>query len=309
MSDFRTIRRRNAQRGSNLIFLVVFGAMMLGFLGAVIFLGMQAYGQNELQKAANTAAMAGARLYFSGFNAAGTPQMSGIAAQEAGNVFDALVAQSPILSLMTPTRVVTMGTFDQSITVAVTGVMPTPVLSAVGINQVNLTVTSRARSLMYQPTAAIGVIGIAGGGTANSQVTINLDFPLLAMDNPGSYEMKVEQLGVVKGYGVEACSGKTCYSLENGASQLWPGDARPPAGVNYGTTVFDLTGIVGKANALRFTDDGIWDSFSIDGSRHFLDSRQTVIDRVSIIGYAALCPGNPGANCSSVVPKGFAVVQ
>lgn len=276
------------ERGSTLALTAVVLAMLLGFMGVAIYLGLQAYVQNELQKAATTATLAGAANYYQGFDTGGNPVPdAGLASSTANAVFTTIVANSPALQFLGASGNVT-GTGGGIVSMTAEGTLQTPLLSLININEITVEAEAHAISLMYSPTAATGS-SIQLNPSDKKEFTQNLDFPLLG--GLRFNELKVEQQGSSwKGWAVTAGSGGTWMNLMNGATAL-SGDTTCRSNIIYGSAVFDLDAVgVNKAGSLRFVDDLIWDSRMGGCGNQYIDSTDNYLLSVEMLGYSAACP-------------------
>ena len=212
--------------------------------------------------------------------------------------------------MMNPSSSVATSLTDQSVAVSMQGRFPTPLLAVIGVTDIEISTSGRARSLIYQPTLAGPiVINPAGGNPATFEQFLPLDFPLLSTESQvAPYELLVRQGSTaLMGYAVEACNGNICHPMnEAGILKLSPVPFGQPNGsVVYGESLYDLSlAGVGKSSTLRLVDDAVFDSFS--GGVHNLDSNPLVIDEISMLGFSAVCPAN---TCSAVRPSGLVPIQ
>ena len=304
-------RVRTRHRGANLAILCCVAAMIVAFMGISIYTGLQAYLQNEIQKAATTSAMSGAAVYYSSPGPQGKPAPNqGAAIAAATSTFNSITQNSRALkgfgiALNGP---ITSNDNNDSITVNARGSMGTPFLAPIGINSITMDGAGTARALKYEPTNFIGPVSIIPTDDIGSfQRVVELDFPMV--DGPGT-DLYVEQLAQ-QPYDIEACNPDMCYDLEPGASPV--GTSRkvdvPGAGTRLmlGTFTIDLGAAkVNKATQLRITHGNIFTSFYA-GQDQILQVYPTPlnVDRIMIFGYAGVCPNKD--NCP--IPAGFSPVE
>lgn len=310
-SSRNTFRNRSA--GSNLVMLCTMAVLIIVMMGISIYTGLQALVQQEIQKAASTAAMAGAAAYYSG-NAGGKPTADAKGAIDvATNTFNAIVANSGALKgLGAKLTGVTNNDKNDSITVKAQGSFTTGFLAPVGIKRIDLVGNGTARSLKYAAAgndSPVGPISLLPDGTMKSmQQTLELAFPLV--DNPGT-DLYVEQIQQIQ-YVVEACNDQFCYDLVSGAKKVGSGKIRPSGTLDgtdviMGSCTIDLAKAgVRKASKLRFTHGNVF-ATSYGGGPESLQTYPTpaMLSEVYIYGYASACPDEN--NCP--VPAGFVPVQ
>lgn len=307
------INHRKAVPGAN---LAVFGGvafLLIALLGISIYVGLQAFVQSEIQKAAGTAAMAGAAAYYSG-NPGGRPAPNAARAMDiARDTFNAIVSNSSALKGLGVELVsVTNNDNNDSITVTARGSFGTALLAPVGIRRIDVTASGTARAVKYAAAgigSSVGPISILPDGTGRSmQQTLELAFPLV--DNLGT-DLYVEQVQQVE-YVVEACNSQNCYDLVPAAQSVGTGRVKKSAtgdgtDVIVGSATFDLakTG-VRKASKLRFTHGNNFAS-GFGGQQGSLQTYPTplMLTAVQIFGYASACPSSN--NCP--VPAGFLPVE
>ena len=92
-SPFKKLRK--AYKGANLALIAVSLVALIGVMGVGIYTGLQAYLRNEIQKAASTAAMAGASQYYIG--GPGGAAQPVVVTTEAQNVFNNIYSNTPAL--------------------------------------------------------------------------------------------------------------------------------------------------------------------------------------------------------------------
>ncbi len=294
-------RLKQKQRGSILAMGVAVLTLMVSFTGISIYIGLQAYGQNELQKACNTAALAGARAMFPGYDAAGAPIIeAGAGTAEARATFATIRANTGILDMIAATGVIGGGA--DFITCTATGELETGFLSYIGIDSIGLEANGDARALQYSPTSLYGtrVVNPAGLNTPTFMIDIPADFPVTALPEN---EIYVEQTGMLRGYMVEVCAGEECIDITPSATPINDGFIHRSGNRVYGTAVFNMTGLAGKGSMIRIKDDGVWDAFlNGENGTHFLDSGPLELLVIRIASFPALCPSG---DCGSVVPRGL----
>jgi hypothetical protein len=304
---------RKASPGSNLVIFCGMVILLLGMLGISIYVGMQAFVQSEIQKAAGTAAMAGAAAYYSG-NPGGRPTPDVTRAKNiARNTFNAIVANSGALKGLGVSIVnVTNNDNNDSITVTAEGAFGTSLLAPIGISKVEVKASGTARSLKYAAAgagSAVGPITILPDGTSKSmQQTLELAFPLV--DNPGT-DLYTEQAQQIE-YVVEACNSRSCYDIVPAATKVGTGRIKKSktgdgSDVILGSATFDLAKLgVRKASKLRFTHGNNF-AGAFGGQQASLTPYPTplMLNAVYIFGYASMCPSPD--NCP--VPAGFMPVE
>ena len=305
------MRLNNRHSGANLAILAGLSIMLIGFLGVSVFVGLQVYMQGEISKAAQTAALTGASVYYSKANAAtGRPEPdSAKAIQVAEDTFKAIVANSGALKGfgLTLTGPPTANDSNDSITVQARGAFATSFLAPVGIKQIEITESGTARALKYEPTQQLGPISIlpTTGNVGSGSRMLNLVFPIV--DGPGT-ELYVEQAGSKMAYIVEACNDTRCYDLTHVAKTV-SGKKITSKGspAVYGTCTFDFTDAkVNKASKLRFVHAmNFAQQFGNSSSKLSLQPAPLLINRVMIFGYAGTCPDKN--RCP--IPAGFAPVE
>lgn len=299
---------RKKYPGANLAVLAGVSVMIVALMGVSLYLGLQAYVQNEIQKATTTAAMVGASVYYGGGDATGRPIPNAAQAKQvAQDTFSNIIAQSRALTgFNAKLTEVTSNDANDSITLTATAVMPTAFLAPVGITQMEVTAHGTARALRYEPTQFVGPISMMPDGTMGSmQRTVELAFPLV--DGPGN-DIYLEQ-AMQGAYAVEACNKVECYDLVDGATPIGSGQI-----INYqgeklivGSAFIDLEKAkVRKASKLRFTHGNRFDVyFAGQGQSLPLNPTPVTISRVFIFGYSGACPDKD--NCP--VPAGFAPME
>ncbi len=297
-------KSHGADPGIALPFSVVFMVALIGFAGVAIFTGLQAYFMGELQKTATTAAMAGAAAYYSEVGGDGRPAPNpGKATQYATEAFNNIKNASGALTNY-KTELVSVSTNDStdSVTVNLTGEVPTPFLALVGLSSIKMSASGTAAAMKHVPTNFTGPIVITPPTTMDT--TLELVFPLV--DGPGT-DLYVEQIQQ-RGYTVLACNDSECYDLIKGATPF--GDSRivNRNGVEYiyGTAFIDLEKAgVRKASKLKFVDDGVYNA--LIGGDQYIDTQPvpTIISRVMLFGFAGACP--KADYCSP--PHGFERVE
>jgi Flp pilus assembly protein TadG len=304
------MRFRKSELGSNIAFFAVFAVLLMAMLGISIYVGLQGFVQSEIQKAATTAAMAGASAYYSG-NPGGRPAPdAGKAIGVAKAVFGSLVANSGALKgLGVKLDTVTNNDSNDSITVTAHGALGTNFLAPVGINTINVNASGTARAIKYVAAGVGSSVGpitlMPDGSMASMQQTLELVFPLV--DNPGT-DLYIEQAQQVQ-YAVEACNSQDCYDLVDAAQTSGTGKKTSNGGSSLimGTCTIDLAKAhVRKASKLRFTHGNVFSS-SYAGSQPTLSTYPTpaMLTAVYIFGYASACPDNN--NCP--IPAGFLPVE
>lgn len=303
---------RRKYRGANLAILAGVSIMIVGFMGIAIYTGLQAYVQNEIQKAASTAAMAGAASYYTAVDGAtGRPMPNaGKAQQVAEQTFDQIIASSGALRGFGVARTsVTTNDGTDSVTVSAQGSLPTAFLAPIGITSIQMSADGTARALKYDVTAMVGPITMMpDGSNASMQRTVDLVFPLV--DNEGT-DIYVEQSAQVE-YAVEACNDVECYDLMPGATAIGSGQIKasamdPGVQVAIGSITIDLErALVNKATKLRFTHGNVYKT-NYGGGNPILQTQPTplTLDRVFVFGYSGVCPD--ANRCP--IPAGFAPVE
>jgi hypothetical protein len=287
--------------------------LLVAMLGISIYVGLQAFVQSEIQKAASTAALAGASLYYSG-NAGGLPEPDPNKAKDvARRVFTSIVANSGALKGLGVKLIdVTANDKNDSITVKANGSFGTALLAPVGIKKIDMTASGTARALKYIAAgvnSSVGPITLIPDGTMKSmQQTLDLAFPLV--DNPGT-DLYIEQYQQVQ-YVVEACNSEVCYDLVSAAKPIGTGKiiksgTKDGTDVIVGSCTIDLAKAgVRKASKLRFTHGNFFAS-SYSGSKQVLSTYPTpvLLPAVYLYGYASVCPNEN----TCPVPAGFSPVD
>ena len=289
---------RKAEAGAVLAFIAVALAALLGLMGVALYTGVQAYGHNELQKTATSAAMAGASEYFTG-GPQYTPQPN-VAKSTANTITSKVFNEVPLFTTINARqKSISTNAGNHTVTVSLQGEIPTPLLGIIGISQIAVESTTSAKALIYAPTDTAGAVILAQPSAANA--TLQLEFPLL--DSAGPDFITESNSG--RGYIVQACNSTTCYNIMNGAQGYNGGSVRTlPNGVTacFNSCMFDLgPANVVKASRLRFVDDAFYNV--IVGGRSQLDSRRSavVIHNVELYGYSALCKS--ASSCG--IPNGL----
>ena len=283
-----------AEKGIALPFLTVFLVGLIGFAGVAIYTGLQAYFHGELQKAATSAAMAGAAAYYSQADpATGQPIANPAQAQAyAQSALSAIIDNSGGLKGFGVT-LEGISTHDptDSVTVALSGNLPTPFLAMVGMSSIKMSATGTAAAVRYVPTNFTGPVTINAPATLARRMV--LQYPVI--DGPGT-EMYVEQnANERRGYTVLGCNSTECYSLMGGIKPAAGSRVIAGAGgaeVMYGSGFIDLNAAgVRKISNIRFVDDGVFNTLDTTG-RIRIDTVPipTTVRRVMLFGYAAACP-------------------
>ena len=303
-------RHRQRERGANLALLACVAGMLIAFTGVAIYLGLQAYLQNELQKAATTAALAGAACYYSGDGPQHRPMARPNQAEKiAKQTFNALRDNSRALKGfgMKLDGPITHNTANDSLTVKAKGSLPTPFLAPVGLNRIDMSAEGTARALKYEPTRFIGPVSILPRENYRPSYyrVVKLRFPMV--DGPGT-DMYVEQLAQ-QPYALEACNHKECYDLAQGATKVGSSRKinRGGADLLVGTFTVDLEKAgVNKASYLRITHGNLYANYYAGlGQTLQIYPTPLNIDRIMIFGYAGVCPDRK--NCP--IPAGLAPVE
>lgn len=307
------VKNRKKALGSNIALFALTAILLIAMLGISIYVGLQGFVQNEIQKAATTAALAGASAYYSA-NAGGRPMPDADKAKGiAKTVFASIVANSGSLKgLSAKLDGVTNNDKNDSITVTAHGSFGTAFLAPVGIQKIDITANGTARAVKYAAAgngSSVGAITLVPDGTMKSmQQTLDLVFPLV--DNPGT-DLYIEQVQQVQ-YVIEACNSQFCYGLVRAAQPVGSGKV-VKSGTNDGTDVItgsctiDLAKAgVRKASKLRFTHGNVFNS-SYSGSQPSLSTYPTpaMMTSVYIFGYSSVCPSPD--NCP--IPAGFLPVE
>lgn len=304
--------RKKAYRGSTLIVTLSVMLILIAFLGVGVFVGVQAYLQGELQKAANAAVMVGAAEMFQSTGGALPTRDTGRGESAARQTFDAIVQNSTSLRGFNAriTGGPTVNAGDNSVRMNVAGSISTPFLATAGIKQIDMTVQAKAQSLQLRPTDLQGqgiYIRTTGWPTINTQSAFQrtvTNFPIV--DRTGN-DVYVKQGGVRKGYQVEACTESDCYDLGPGAVAVGGGNPWPqPANksIVQGDVLIDLAKAgVKKATSIKISDDGRF--YQIAGDHRYINTQNDdlAIESISIFGYSALCPTTQ--RCISA-PLGYA---
>lgn len=308
--DFPTAPRKRYS-GSTLVVSLCVLFLLIGFMGIGVFVGVQAYLQAELQKAADASVMVGASEMYAS-TGSNLPILDAAAGTTATNqTFQAVLKSSPALQGFN--AAISAGpTVDQderSIRLNVVGYIPTPFLTLAGIRQIDMQVEAKAQALKMQPTNMPGqniYIRPSGSPTLDPSSAFQQtasNFPIV--DRTGN-DIYVEQGQNKKGYQVEACTATDCYQLGPGAVAVGGGSPWPTSDHNivYGDILIDLSKVgVKKAASIKISDDGEY--YSVVGDKKFIDLRNDdlVLGGISVFGYSALCPSNQP--CQSV-PLGYA---
>ncbi len=291
---------KQKQRGSILAMGVAVLTLMVSFTGIAIYVGLQAYGQNELQKACNTAALAGARAMFPGYDAAGAPIIeAGAGTAEARATFTAIRANTGVLEMISAAEV--LGGGADFITCTAQGELETGFLSYIGIDSIALEANADARALQYSPTSLYGprIVNPSELDVPTFMIDMPSDFPITALPEN---EIYIEQVEPMRGYMVEICAGGECTDITPSATPIGGGSFLHNDRV-YGTAVFSMTGLASKGAMVRIKDDGVWDSYSGGrGGIHYLDSDPLTLEVIRIASFPALCPRG---DCGSVIPSGL----
>lgn len=328
---------RVKRAGSSLIFTVAFMVVLLGFLGMALYTGANALVQNELQGAANTAALVGAAAYYDGTvtnpNNSLPVKCSECATQAAQATFDRIIANSDVLqNVNSQAGAPITNDGDDSVRIDATARFPTPFLSLLGIDEFQIEATGKARYVKYTLTNPAALPSATGGSVA-VRVPGNGLLPVPLVDGPGP-DLRISFGGNPRhGYLVEACTnssaggGATCTDIGPAARMLDPAggnatmvDRLYPAGprrVLYGDAVIDLGATNGaynygpngntyarKASFLKILDDGIPDLVEA-GQRVFYFTAPapgTTVAQLDIYHLSVICPPTNG-NCP--VPNGI----
>lgn len=306
------IQKRKRARGANLALFAATAVMLLAMLGIGIYMGLQGLLQNEIKKAASTAALAGAAVYYSA-SENGLPRPDPAKAKAtATSVFNAVVANSGALKgLGVQLESVTNNDKNDSITVKAHGTFGTALLAPVGIKKIDMSTSSTARAIK-QIAAGVGsrigpITLIPDGTLASMQQTLELAFPLV--DNPG-IDLYIEQYQQVP-YVVEACNSQECYDLTSAVTLVGSGkivkNMQDGTDMIQGTCSIDLEKAkVRKASKLRFTHGNTFSS-AYSGGDKVLSTYPTsvLLPAVYLLGFSSVCPNED--NCP--VPAGFAPVD
>lgn len=282
------------QRGGMLAMMGTLGILMLAFMGVGIYLGVVTYLQQELEKAASGAALAGASSMYDGFNAAGEEVANGPAGRTAARmIVDTIIAEVPLLASSNATATITPA--GNTMRVNMTADMEPPILSFIGITTIEINASATAKAIKYCPSQSQGSITLSPPGPG-ATASYTMDFAVNDL-LPGA-EIKINQENTLKGYTVEGCAGGSCHTLSNTdyATPLvtcrTTTNTLADNNVIYGSAVIDLVSRqVSKVASLQFRDDKVYDSFSAGCGNHSLDSGPTTIDSVEILGFSSLCFG------------------
>ncbi|MBX2861706.1 MAG: hypothetical protein KTR14_10770 [Vampirovibrio sp.] len=296
-----------------MVISVIFMVVLLAFLGLAIYTGLNAYLQNELQKAASTAALAGASSYYDDVNAQGAPQKNAAnaltAAQQTWNrmtVNNGALANFGATATSGPNALAG----SETVSLETQAVVPTPFLAPVGVNSLTVTANAIAKNVLYtlqNPVSIDPLTGANGGGTAWMQ-NVLLDHPLV--DGPGADMVIFPAVfgGGTHGYMVEACSGNQCVDVSHAARLLGNGSILErdygdgtSRWVIYGPVSIDLGAAGGlgynanmkKATSLKIVDDGIPDMFFGAGDRRLIlsNAQPNQINFIKINHHAVTCSG------------------
>lgn len=241
---------RRHSRGSNLIILAVVAAMLIGFMGIAMYTGLQALVQGELQKAADTGAMAGAAaLYTGGTTGKPTPN-AGFATQVANATFTGMINSSGALKALGASGSASIS--GNEITVKAQVNMKTPFLTPVGVNQITIPAIAIAQALKYEPPGLPITVTPNPADLKTWSKTIDLEQPLVD-EGPGT-DLYITQ-NTATPFIAEACNKTLCYDLTGGvpAADLTtaPNGAKMFKG---GSVAIDLSKAgVRKATKLRIT--------------------------------------------------------
>ena len=160
---------------------------------------------------------------------------------------------------------------------------------------------------VFESTIARNHAATTGGLYVHSASNPLMFGDIIALNtaNAGNRDLLARRLGR-KGYAVTAGSGGGFMQLTSpGSYAIFSGDECRPNTV-YGSAVFDLDAAgVNKAARLRFVDDLIWDSRGGSCANQYLDSTDTYLLDVQMLGYSGACPTR--GNCPT--PAGFMPVQ
>ena len=293
-SPFKKLRK--AYKGANLALIAVSLVALIGVMGVGIYTGLQAYLRNEIQKAASTAAMAGASQYYIG--GPGGAAQPGVATTEAQNVFNNIYSNTPALRSF-DAQITNVQSNNGRVSIQIKGKMPTPFLTFAGINDIEVTGESVAQNLVYPPTLSTGMVMMTPPGRPDE--FLNLEFPLV--DIPGPDIHTTGAGGPANGYLVKACNDDTCYDLMGAETS---GNVRTlfnGTRACFGACTFDLARAgVKKANRLRFVDDGVWGTRASSGATYVNNVPPvTVVGHVYLYGYAGSCVSM--TRCA--IPNGF----
>ena len=91
------LKMRKSYSGSTLVVTLSVLLLLIGFMGIGVFVGVQAYLQSELQKAADTSVMVGASEMFVSTGSSKPTLNAGAATSAATQTFQAILANSPAL--------------------------------------------------------------------------------------------------------------------------------------------------------------------------------------------------------------------
>jgi hypothetical protein len=296
--------------------------MLLIALGVALYTGVNAYIQGDLQHLANSMALAGARSMFDdlaadpdiGDGVAGKtpPKFSQAKAEDAANtVFGRVTEYHPILSFNFQASIdkLIINEDEQSVLVVLTGVIPTPFLSFMGINELDLEAKSKA--LYSQVNGLTKPIRINTQDGPKDAQAINLPLPLLDGYGPDVFiDTGMAASGGYHGVRVELCTVEDanlkCYDMGQ-AARVYKnqGAIAERDGVRYlyGKVFIDMAYLnFNKATAIRISDDGVHDAIAgTDGLGNStgrvleLVPADTQIGSIRLLHYAALCRE---ANCT-----------
>lgn len=287
---------RKAASGVVLASIAAFGAVLIGFMGVGIYVGLNAYIQSELHNATSAAVIAGASALYDEVGAGGAPVYNtgrGVIATQ--QVFNKIISRNPALQAFGagisegPTV-----NDDRTILLGATAQIPMPFLAPIGLGTIGI----RARSMAQYARQSLP----AGRFTMSSLSApftraVNLDPPLL--DGPGT-DLYIIPDALNHGYMVEVCSAGQCVDVSKAArgtvvDRMYFGRRRQ---VIYGPAYIDLGAINGfegynklaqKGAQLKILDDGIPDRQGGGGRALELFVRPTVFTGVFVYHHATLC--------------------
>ncbi|MDH4379205.1 MAG: hypothetical protein QE263_04805 [Vampirovibrionales bacterium] len=330
---------RRAQRGVVAVLIAGTLVMLLIALGVALYTGVNAYIQGDLQHLSNSMALAGARSMYDDLETDPSisvtvdgitttalpgktaPQFSQAKAKDAANaVFDRVTKYHPILSNNFQTSIdkLIINEEEQSVLVVLTGVIPTPFLSFMGINELDLEAKSKALYSQVNGLTTpirINTQGVDAQGEPDPKSpyaqAINLPLPLLDGYGPDLFmDTGLAASGGYHGVRIELCTVEDatlkCYDMGK-AARVYnnQGAIRPimnKAGgeigrVLYGKIFIDMAYLnFNKATAIRISDDGVHDALTgTDGlgksTGRILElvPADTQIGSIRLLHYAALC--------------------
>jgi len=326
----------SAQRGVVAVLVAGILVMLLTTLGIALYTGVNAYIQGDLQHLANSMALAGARSMYDdlendpdigdGVQGQTTPKFSsGLAQTAAMAVYNRVTQYHPVLSANFQVSIdqLIINEGEQSVLVILTGAIPTPFLSFVGINQLNIQAKSKALYSQVNGLTKpirINTQGVDAQGNIDESSpyaqAINLPLPLLDGYGPDLFiDTGMAPSGGYHGVKVELCTVEDanlkCYDMGQAARVCNnQGAIAERDGIRYlyGKVFIDMAVLnLYKATAIRISDDGVHDAIAgTDGLGNSTERilelvpADTNVGAIRLLHYAALC-----RNADCVRPTGL----